>query len=158
MEASEHFAEELSQDLQRIWQAYAEVSAIRIQITDNLPMVKVKHAAGLLRQLEEFDRALLELVRTEGEESGSLAANGEILANLETDIEGSDRRPTEAQRQVRAAANARAVETIYRWQRLQSERLVAINHHLIEVHLPPLTVPDAAHLRSVAAPEGVDVP
>lgn len=158
MEASEHFAEELSQDLKRIWRAYAEVGTIRIQLTDNLPMVKVKHATGLMRQLEEFDRALLELVRTEGEESGSLAANGEILANLETDIEGSDRRPTEAQRQVRAAANARADETIYRWQRLQSERLVAVNRQLIEVHLPPLTVPDAAHLRSVAAPEGVDVP
>ena len=158
MEASERLAEDLTRDLHRIWQAYAEVGAIRIQIIDNLPMLKVKHATGLLRQLEEFDRALLELVSTEGEESGSFVANGEILANLETDIEGSDRRPTEAQRQVRAAANARTDETIYRWQRLQAERLVAINRQLVEVHLPPLVVPDAAHLRSVAAPEGVDVP
>jgi hypothetical protein len=157
-EASVAFAKILSQDLYRVWRAYAEIGAIRRTLLGDLDRARSRQLPGAVGRLEGFDRLLRSLTDGDREETLSLAANGDVLANLATDVEGSDRRPTASQLEVRKATSARVEIAVQRWRSLQDRQRPVINRELSAWGLNPLMVPDAVHLRSAAAPEGSDLP
>ncbi len=94
----------------------------------------------------------------EAENSENFGAIGEALSGLAADIEGSDRAPTQPQRDVLATANGRLDRAAKRWDRVEAVELVALNAQAKAAGHQQIVVPAPEQITLDRAPESKDLP
>ncbi len=94
----------------------------------------------------------------EGDGNTNLSAINEVVAGVATDVEGTDRAPTQAQRAVLAASNERLERAGKLWQSLKSGDLAAFNQRLKQAGLNEVKVPTTAEIDAAESGESKDLP
>jgi len=117
-----------------------------------------KPAADVAAAIEKFRGAEKPLAAGEGDASENLAAIGELLAGLATDVEGSDRAPTQPQRGVLVASNERLARALARWDGVKHAQLAQLNAALQAAGKAPVAVPGADKIHLQRAPESKELP
>ncbi len=153
------FAHDLATELGRAWRGYAEVGAVRAELEKRATALHSRPKdAPLLAAVESLEASLAPLASGGGEASIAFASSGDLLARIETDVEGADVAPTAAERSVAAEVATRLNTAEKRWTELRHGELDALNKRLVAAHLGAIQVPDAAHLEGAEPPEGEDLP
>jgi photosystem II stability/assembly factor-like uncharacterized protein len=113
------------------------------------------HARAALASLREM---LDPLVGDERDDGERLAGIAEVLAALETDLEGSDAAPTEPQRQVLAATQDRLGRALALWEKIETVELPRLNAALgLDGHAA-IEIPPASRIPRQPASPGVERP
>jgi hypothetical protein len=129
---------------------YAELHAVNAQIgkiEKNAPPAQL-HAA-----IEKFKSATATLSLGEGDSDENLDSIGEILSGIANDVEGSDRTPTQPQRDLLAATNQRLDRALAHWTGIKQGELAQLNAVLKSAGQTPITIPPADKLTLQDAPE-----
>jgi hypothetical protein len=155
MHAAQEFAQEINQALDRDYVGYGQLHAVDAQVEK---IEKDKPVQSLLAATAGFTDASKALRAGEGETSENLGAIAEALSGLATDIEGSDRAPTQPQRELFAATTARLDRGIAQWDRVQASQLMQLSKQLEAAGLKPIQVPAADQIRLGDAPPSKDLP
>ena len=159
LEAGLAFSQDIGRQLLRVWQNYGQVQAVREQLTalggklagDTAHATQRASAEALLKQTAP-------LVSGGGEDSMNLRAINDGLTDIATDVEGADRAPTEGQRQVVTASEARYGRAQARWQQLRDGDLPKLDSALREAGLAAIKVPALAQVRQAKSEESEDRP
>jgi photosystem II stability/assembly factor-like uncharacterized protein len=149
------FAAEVGKTLERDYVAFGELDAVDTQIAK---IEKDKPAQAVLAVMAKFQSAAKPLKSGEGDTSGNLDAIGELASSIMTDVEGSDRAPTQPQHDVLAAINQRLDRAIERWDAVKRGELARLDAALKAAGLPPIAVPAADQMRLDHVPESTDLP
>lgn len=131
--------------LERQFVANGEVQAVRKQF--KALDEKVKGNASLAATAAALAARLSPLADGEGEQAPlKLPAIGEVLASLQTDLESSDRTPTQPQRDVFTDYSARLDRALVEWTAIKAEQLPRFNDALQNAGLPSIKLPTRAEL------------
>lgn len=76
----------------------------------------------------------------------NLSSVNESLADVLTDVGGTDRAPTQAQREVAADCARRAATVASQWQALRDHELVAVNKALRDAGRKEIAIPPPENL------------
>jgi photosystem II stability/assembly factor-like uncharacterized protein len=147
---------EVDAALERSFVAYGEMQAVDAQIAaaERQPGAgKTGHAA-----IDRYKAAAKPLTTGEGDRSSSLTAIGGLLGELANDLEGSDRAPTQPQRELLAACNARLTGALALWDRVKREQLPQIDAELQAAGGAPITIPAADQIKQTSTPDSDDLP
>jgi photosystem II stability/assembly factor-like uncharacterized protein len=147
---------EVDAALERSFVAFGEMQAVDAQIAaaERLPGAgKAGHAA-----IDSYKAAAKPLSKGEGERSTSLGAIGGLLGDLATDLEGSDRAPTQPQRELLAACNERLTSALALWDRVKREQLPQVDAELKAAGSAPITIPSADQIKLTSKPDSDDLP
>ena len=147
---------EVDAALARSFVAYGEKQAVDAQIAaaERLPGAgKAGHAA-----IDRYKAAAKPLSSGEGERSTSLGAIGGLLGELTTDLEGSDRAPTQPQRELLAACNERLASALALWDRVKREQLPQVEAELKAAGSAPIAIPVADQIKLTSTPDSDDLP
>jgi photosystem II stability/assembly factor-like uncharacterized protein len=148
-------AREVAAALETDYVGYGQLHAVDAQ----LAKIDGEQASPPLRTaIEAYRQASEPLRAAKGADSENLEAIGGLLASLVTDLEGSDRMPTQPQRELLASAQQRLKRATDHWQRVQGAELAQLNEQLRSAGLPALAVPAPADVRLDDAPESKDLP
>ena len=157
--AAFEFAVAVGTDLERAWRGYAEAAMVRQELAvRRAALGPDPQRAALASQIAQLDAELAPLLAGDGEQARSLRSAGKLLASVQADVDGSDRAPTKAQREVAALAGRHITEGLGAWSKLRSGALMALNRALAAQQLTPIEVPDAAELHAEPPEGGEDVP
>ena len=148
------FAAQIDAALERHYLVYGQFSAVNEQL-EKLGKAPPAALAAALAKLKDAAKPLGE---GEGDASENLGAIGELLAGLATDIEGSDRAPTQPQRGVLDAANERLGRAAARWEQIKRAELAQLDAALQAGGAAPIAVPSAQQIRLERAPESKELP
>ena len=149
------FSAEVAKTLDRDYVAYGELDAVDTQIAR---IEKGKPAKPVLTAIEKFEAAAKPLKSGEGDSSENLDAIGEIASSMMSDIEGSDRAPTQPQRDVLAATNQRLDRAVTRWTAVKQGELAQLNAALNAAGTSAIDVPAADKIKLDHVPESTDLP
>jgi len=155
VQAAAVFGHDVYAVLERNFIAYGELHAVNAQIAKiekNAPATEL-HAA-----IEKFEAATKPLSSGEGDGNENLDAIGELLSGITNDVEGSDRTPTQPQRDLLAATNARLEHALARWNGVKQGELAQLDAALKAAGKPSIVVPDADKISLDDAPESKDLP
>ena len=141
--------------LDRDFVGYGQWHSVNEQIDK---LAKDKPGAGIKTAIGKFRTASKPLDAGGQYDSESLNDIGSVLSALATDIEGSDRAPTQPQRETLAAQNARLDRALKRWRQVQDHELAMLNTKLKSAGMSPIAVPAADRIQLDRAPESVDLP
>ena len=155
LRAAQEFAQDINQSLDRDYIGYGQLHAVDAQIEK---IEQGKPAQSLLAAMAGFTEASKDLRSGEGESSENLGAIAESLSGLATDIEGSDRAPTQPQRELFAVTTARLDRGIALWDRVKAAQLAQLNTQLKAAGLKPIDVPAADQVRLGDAAPSKDLP
>jgi photosystem II stability/assembly factor-like uncharacterized protein len=99
--------------------------------------------------LAEFDQHLAPLRTGAGDHADdiNLVAIGEVLRSVATDVESTDRAPTEPQRKVVAETAARLDRALASWNTLRETELPRLNKTLVAAGLPPIEIPPVDRIK-----------
>jgi photosystem II stability/assembly factor-like uncharacterized protein len=122
------FWRSIEPELARDARAHRELEAVKARVAALLGDAATP--ADLRNALATFAQALAPLRKAEGEQAPNLAAIGDVLANLASDVEASDRAPTAAQRAVLSAQRARLDDALAQWRQRRDTDLPALNARL----------------------------
>jgi hypothetical protein len=117
------------------------VAAGEVQsVSKQLDALKDKAAGNAA--LAAFTTRLAPLVEGSGEQATlNLGFIGGQLASLQGDLEGSDRAPTQPQRDVFAEYSGRLEKALAAWAAIKSDELPKLNAALKKAGLKPVTLP-----------------
>jgi len=148
-------ARDVAAALETDYVGYGQLHAVDAQ----LAKIDTEQASPPLRTaIEAYRQASEPLRAAKGPDSENLEAIGGLLASLVTDLEGSDRMPTQPQRELLASAQQRLQRATEHWQRVQTAELAQLNAQLRSAGSRPLAVPAPADVRLDDAPESKDLP
>ena len=134
--------------MERQFVGEGEVQAVRKQL--KALDERNKGNDTLVAQAAAFSAQLQPLVEGDGELAAlKLATIGGQLAALQTDLEGSDRSPTQPQRDVFADCAARLEKALAAWTSIKTGELPRLNAALKTFGLPVLEVPTRAQIQVV---------
>ena len=102
--------------------------------------------AAVAKQLSDFNARIAPLLSGEGEEAPNLGAIGDALNSLQVDLEGTDRAPSQPQREVLAQYSARLDRALTLWSTIKASDLPALNAALRAAGLDAITVPARAEI------------
>ncbi|MBS0440223.1 MAG: hypothetical protein JSS33_12525, partial [Proteobacteria bacterium] len=134
---------------------YGQIRAANEQIEKLGDTANDKSVAATLAK---YKSAVAPLQSGEGADSENLGDIGGVLSAIAGDLEGSDRAPTQPQREVAASANARLDRALKRWDSVQKGELAALNAALKSGGRAQIRVPAADQVQLLDAPEGKDLP
>ena len=117
-----------------------------------------KSDKALLAAIAKLKDASKPLRAGEGDASENFATLGEVLSSLAADIEGSDRTPTRAQRDLLAATNQRLDHAARRWDQIRAGEIAELNAQFKAAGLADITVPEADQIQPERAPEAKELP
>ncbi|MDE3073064.1 MAG: hypothetical protein KGJ63_10050, partial [Pseudomonadota bacterium] len=146
------FSRDIGATLQRVWQGYAEIHAVRGQLDARERTLGRKAGAGAVRQallaaVEALRRKTDPLVGGSGEATSNLRAINDTLTDIATDVEGADRAPTDGQRQAYAEYQASADKALRQWRTIRAMDLPRLNQQLLAAGLKAVGVPATEHRR-----------
>ena len=150
------FSQDIGEQLLKVWQNYAQVQAVREQLTalDG----KLGSDAAQRTSVEALLKQTAPLVSGSGEDSLNLRAINDGLTDIASDVEGADRAPTDGQRQVVAASKARYVKAQALWQQVRDSALPTLNRGLHAAGLASIRVPALGQARQERSEESEDLP
>ena len=154
-QAAMAFGQDVNKALDRDYVAYGELHAVNAQIDK---IEKGKPVAALSAAIDQFKEASKALTSGEGDKNENLDAIGDVLSGMASDIEGSDRAPTQPQRDLLAAVNARLDRAQAQWQRVKQSELTQLDVQLKAVGAAQIKVPAADEIILGDAPESKDLP
>ena len=105
--------------------------------------------AAVAKQLSDFNARLAPLLSDEGEEAPNLGAIGDALNSLQVDLEGTDRAPSQPQREVLAQYSARLDRALALWSTIKASGLPALNAGLKAAGLDAIKAPVRAEITAV---------
>jgi photosystem II stability/assembly factor-like uncharacterized protein len=149
------FGKDMEKSLDRNFVAYGQIHDIDAQIEKLGDIAKDESVAAALAKYRD---AIAPLQSGEGADSENLGDIGGVLSSVAGDLEGSDRAPTQPQRDVVAAADARLDRAMKRWESVQKNALPALNAAIKASGKAELQVPAADKVRLRDAPESKDLP
>jgi photosystem II stability/assembly factor-like uncharacterized protein len=152
------FAQSVAAELARAWQASGEIAAVQRQIEALTKKGGAAAQAPLKDALAAFAAKVQPLRAGKGEAAPSFGSIGGILADLYTDVEGTDRAPTAAQQQVLDENRTRLDRVLAQWQSARGGDLTALNARLKQVHLETIHVPAPDEIRIEGESESEDMP
>jgi tyrosine-protein phosphatase YwqE len=88
----------------------------------------------------------------------NLRAINDGLTDIATDVEGADRAPTDGQRQVVAASDARYGKANAQWQQIRENDLAKLNQNLRSAGQAAVRVPAPDQIHREASEESEDMP
>ncbi|HTD28009.1 MAG TPA: hypothetical protein VK660_01330, partial [Xanthomonadaceae bacterium] len=150
--------------LDRHYVASGEMQSVSKQVE-----ALTKHVAGdtaksavansaIAKSLTDFNAKLAPLSSGEGEDSLKLGAIGGALIALQADLEGTDREPSQPQREVYARYSARLDRALAAWSAVKTSDLPALNASLHAGGLDAIKVPARAELPVIDPGESRDIP
>ena len=142
--------------LDRHYVASAELQAVRKQV--DAAKEKAKGHDASMKALADLDAKLAPLAKGEGEDAIALGAIGGALISLQTDLENTDRAPSQPQREVQASYAARLDRALAAWSAIKANDLPATNAALKAAGLDAIQVPARAQLPVVDAGVSREVP
>ena len=154
-QAATSFGREVYAALERDFVGYGELRAVNAQIAR---IEKAQPAADVHAAIEKFKDATTPLSSGEGDSNENLDAIGEVLSGIAADIEGSDRMPTQPQRDLLAATNERLEHALKRWSGIKQTQLAQLNAALKTAGKAAIAVPPADQISLDDAPESKDLP
>jgi photosystem II stability/assembly factor-like uncharacterized protein len=153
------FSGALATALERVWRGHAEVSAIRkaLEVLQNSADASAA-TRSVRRMAMDFSAKTKTLVEGDGETKLNLSAISATLADIATDVEGTDRAPTAAQRAVFKETQRHTDQALAYWKALRGQDLAKLNANLRRVGLIQIVVPPADQLRYDVSAESSDLP
>jgi hypothetical protein len=145
--------------LQRVWQGYGEVEAVRDQL-DALDR-KLNQSATHQALLESVDSLRIKttpLVDGTGEASLNLHAISDALAAIATDVEGADHAPTDGQQQALAQYQTNVDKALAQWSAVRTTELTKLNQQLHDAGIDAITVAKSDRVASKETGESEGTP
>ena len=140
LQAAMSFGHEVYAALERDFVGYGELHAINAQIAK---IEKAQPAAEAHAVIEKFNEATKPLGSGEGDSNENLDSIGEVLSGMANDVEGSDRAPTQPQRDLLAATNGRLERALARWNGIKHAEFAQLNAALKAAGKAQIVVPPA---------------
>jgi hypothetical protein len=153
------FATDISAALDRNYVAFGEMQSVDTQIAAAAKRAKTDSSGkAVLAAIEKFKTATKPLRSGDSESSTNLGAIGGLLGGLMTDVEGSDRAPTQPQREALAACNERMSRAAALWDRVKQAELAQVDTALKTAGLDAVAIPAADQIQLTSTPESVERP
>jgi len=153
------FSTEVNAALERDFVAYGQLKAVDTQIADAEKQLASRSGnQPAIDAISAFKTASAALRSGKGDASEDFGAIGDTLSSIATDIENSDRAPTQPQRALLAATNERLRRAAERWVRVQNSELARVDAAFKAAGLAAINVPAADQINLTSAPESVDLP
>src|SRR6185503_855476 len=118
--AAQALSDEIATALELQTVAVRELDGVREQLA---ALKKAPHPDALAA----FETALAPLISGDSDQAPNLASAGSSLQDLQIDLEGSDRAPTEAQRKAVEVEIGRLQRALELWRRVKESDLAALN-------------------------------
>lgn len=157
VQQSSAFAVEVGEALERAWQGYGELKAVR----DQLKAMQAKADSapdGTSADIDRLLKSTTPLVKGDGRDTTSVPAISGVLASLASDVEATDRAPTAPQHAVYADYSARLAKSLDRWHALRDHELAALNTKLTDAGKPAIRIPSVDEIHFDGPGEARDVP
>ena len=149
------FARQVDKSLDRDFVAFGELDAVN----DRIAQIEKGHPTKeTLAAIAKFKKSVKPLSAGEGDSSENLGSIGEVLSGLATDVESSDRAPTQPQRDVLAASDVRLSRAAVRWEKIQASELATLDDALAKSGQLPIAIPGADQIHLKHAPDAKDLP
>ena len=132
--AAQALSDEIATALELQTVAVRELDGVREQLA---ALKKAPHPDALAA----FETALAPLISGESDQAPNLASAGSSLQDLQIDLEGSDRAPTEAQRKAVEVEIGRLQRALELWRRVKESDLAALNAALRTAGLREIALP-----------------
>jgi hypothetical protein len=155
LDAALAFGKDVEKSLDRDFVAYGQVHDVGAQVEKLGDTATDKSVAAALAKYRD---AIAPLQSDEGADSENLGDIGGVISAIAGDLEGSDRAPTQPQRDVVAAADARLDRALKRWDGVQKNELTSLNAALKSAGKAEIRVPAADQVRLHDTPESKDLP
>lgn len=152
------FYREVSVELSRVWQAYGEVDAVHEQIEAITKQGGAAAKSSIKDAIAKFDGTLKPFRKGEGEHALNFGSISDVFGGLATDVEATDRAPTQGQHEVLAEYRDRLTHAIDEWKKVREIDLAALNHRLSAAGLAEIHVPSADEIHIGEPSEGKDLP
>ena len=135
----------LSRELQALLEKHYAGAAEVEYLGERTGELRKEHAknARAVRALDEFDKRLAPLNSGAGDRADdlNLLDIGGVLRSIATDVESTDRAPTEPQRRAVAESAGRLDRALASWKRLRDSELPRLNAALATAGVPPIEIP-----------------
>ena len=153
------FSQDIGKQLLKVWQNYGQVQAVRKQLIalDGKLAGNAAHATQRA-SVEALLKQTAPLVSGSGEDSMNLRAINDGLTDIASDVEGADRAPTDGQRQVVAASDARYGKARALWAKVRDDDLPKLDGELRKAGSAVVKVPALAQIRQEKPEESEDLP
>jgi photosystem II stability/assembly factor-like uncharacterized protein len=147
LSASLALSREIRALLERHYEGEAELEYVG-EAADELRKEQSGNAKAM-RALEYFDKRLAPLRTGVGDRADdlNLKAIGGVLRSTATDLESTDRAPTEPQRRVVAETAGRLERALAAWKQLRDTELPGLNAELVSAGLKPIEIPPVDKIR-----------
>jgi photosystem II stability/assembly factor-like uncharacterized protein len=143
-------SDQVSVALDRHFVGNGEVHAVHDQVAALEKKIAGDNSkSGVTKALKDFDAKLASLTSGEGEDALNLGAIGDAFNSLQTDLEGSDRAPSQPQRDVARDYGGRLDRALASWSSIKASDLPALNQALKAAALDPIRVPTRAQIAVV---------
>ena len=152
------FANELAEAMVRNFVVYGELQSVDAQVAAAQKSLAGEKGKRLHAAAERFTLASGALRTGDGERSTNLSSIGDLLASLHTDVEASDRAPTQPQHDVLAACNERMTRAAALWDKLKQRELAQVDAELKAAGAAAVAIPTADQIRLDSQPESKDLP
>jgi photosystem II stability/assembly factor-like uncharacterized protein len=153
------FSSEIEKSLLRDYIGYGEMHWVATQIDKAKKSLNAKGSeTTALVAIAKFEEASKPLSADDGDASANFDNIGEILSSLQTDIEGSDRAPSQQQHELLTATDARLDRASALWERIKHTELSDLNGRLKDAGLAEIAVPAPDQIRPEQPAESVDLP
>ena len=145
--------------LERHYIASGELQAVSKQVEAlNKRIAGDAAKAAVAKTLADFMAKLAPLAKGEGEDSLNLGTIGGALIAQEVDLEGTDRAPSQPQRDVFAQYAAELDRALAAWSAIKSNDVPAVNASLPGAGLDAIKVPARAELPVIDAGASQEMP
>ncbi len=142
--------------LGEVWRHTREIDSLRASV--NAQLKELPKGDALRAPLQSLKARTQPWVAGEGETALNLGGTNETLADILSDVGGTDRAPTEAQRQVAADCAKRAATVASQWQSLREHELAAVNAQLRKAGRKEISIPVPDSLGPGLPEESTELP
>jgi photosystem II stability/assembly factor-like uncharacterized protein len=156
LQAGLDFALQYGAELGAIWRHHREIDSLRAAVEGQLQSLPPQDA--LRKPLLALRERTEPWTSGDTEQTLNLSVINETLADIVTDVQGSDRAPTEAQRTAAANCVRRAQQAASQWQQLREHDLAALNQQLRQAGRKELAIPPPEQLGPGEPAEGKELP
>ncbi|MEO8802979.1 MAG: hypothetical protein ABI304_08165, partial [Rudaea sp.] len=155
LQAAMSFAQQIDTALERDYVGYGQLRAVDEQLDKAAKATTDKNVLVAIKAFQQASEPLRSGSGPDNEDFGEL---GGVLSSLAGDVEGSDRAPTQPQRDVLADAGTRLDRGMTLWDGVMHDQLDALNTQLKSAGLNAVAVPAADAIHLERAPESKDLP
>ena len=141
----------LSRELQALLAKHYPGAAEVEYVAERTAELRKEQSANtrVIQALDSFDKRLAPLNSGTGDHADdlNLKAIGGTLRSIDTDVESTDRAPTEPQRRAVAETAARLDRALASWKTVRDDDLARLNAALASVGIVPIDIPPADKIR-----------